>query len=309
MAGSPITFHHLAFVTRAASRSAEFYSRAFGWRLVAKEPTTVAGLEPAGGPIDALEYRFSVSGQRFSLIDPEPDRSPDAVEAQPMRRFDSLGLSHFTVVVNRIPETMDLLEQAGGVVWRDSLSSFIDETGPRSQFLFGGPAGELFETFVAPDLARWCPFDPSFAPPSAEALDAPSDEWPVGVLELSHVSVCVREPSAVDGLAGGCGAEILGRQDWSGVGPSTVMRLGPAQCSTWLLKSGDQRLEAIHFSEPTGPSLATPGALEGTTLLVCADQEPFPNAIVAQPSSLGAGTFFTTAVAELTEADSPRPPD
>jgi len=206
-------------------RSSRFYRDVMGWAPVAS---------PGG---DAV--RFVRDGQRVELVAlPAP-----VTERRARPEVHHLGLSHITVATGPALETMARLRECGADVRDATLGSFVHD-GDRTQFLFEDPDGNVIETFAAGE--DWNPFGIG---------ESDTDRGSrAGILHLSHWSLCVADPDVSlpfyrDVLGW---AEIM-RLDWEGPGPSRVMGVGPARLTTWLLGSGGQRIEVIHFAEPPSP--------------------------------------------------------
>jgi len=211
------------------ARSSRFYRDVMGWAPVASP-----GDAPGG---DAV--RFVRDGQRVELVAlPAP-----TTERRPRPEVHHLGLSHMTVATGPALDTMARLRECGAYVRDATLGSFVHD-GDCTQFLFEDPDGNIIETFAAGE--DWNPF-------GIGESDTDSGSR-AGIRHLSHWSLCVADPDVSlpfyrDVLGW---AEIM-RLDWEGPGPSRVMGVGPARLTTWLLGSGGQRIEVIHFTEPPSP--------------------------------------------------------
>ena len=222
-------------------RSSRFYTEVMGWRKVSGTTTSIEDRVPV------LTARFVRDGQRIEL------RSLPGRHVAGARRpqVNHLGLSHMTVATGPAGKTMARLKERGVRVREHTLGSFVpalDSNG--SQFLFEDPDANIIETFAAgPD---WNPFGTGGSDDDGGS--------PAGVLHLSHWSLCVARPDAsLPFFRDVLGWSEITRLDWEGPGPSRVMDVGPARLTTWLLASGGQRIEIIHFAEPPGPPRADRG--------------------------------------------------
>jgi catechol 2,3-dioxygenase-like lactoylglutathione lyase family enzyme len=220
-------------------RSSRFYADVMGWRVLP------GGRGSSRDGIPVRTARFARDGQQVELMSiPGPDAT-----RRPPPEVNHLGLSHITVATGPARDAIKRLLERGVRVREHTLSSFVPEQAAEgNQFLFEDPDGNIIETFTAgPD---WNPFGIG---------DSDEDGGSAaGILHLSHWSLCVADPDVSLPFY----QDVLGwveimRLDWEGPGPSRVMDVGPARLTTWLLGSGGQRIEIIHFSEP--PSLLRPG--------------------------------------------------
>jgi catechol 2,3-dioxygenase-like lactoylglutathione lyase family enzyme len=230
---------HWTLSVTDVDRSSRFYSDVMGWR-------------PAGGP-----GRFVKDGQRVSLA-----ALPGPTARTPRPEVHHLGLSHMTVASGPADDTMKRLLERNVCVREHTLGNFIggpDDEG--TQFLFEDPDGNIIETFLArPD---WNPFGIGDSDTGAGSG--------AGILHLSHWSLCVADPEvSLPFYRDVLGWTEIVRLDWEGPGPSRVMDVGPARLTTWLLGSGGQRIEIIHFAEPPSPPRVDRGApgLSHLTVLV-----------------------------------------
>jgi catechol 2,3-dioxygenase-like lactoylglutathione lyase family enzyme len=221
--------------------ASRFYTDVMGWNAIS------GVTESTHDGASVRTARFVRDGQRVELMS-LPNRSTARIV---LPQVNHLGLSHITVATGPARDTMKHLEEAGVRVRKHTLSSFVPgQEADGTQFLFEDPDGNIIETFTSgPD---WNPFG-----------IGESDEdggSKAGILHLSHWSLCVADPSVSLPFY----RDILGwteikRLDWAGPGPSRVMDVGPARLTTWLLGSGGQRIEIIHFAEPSSPPHAEPG--------------------------------------------------
>lgn len=234
---------HWTLLVRDLERSDRFYRGALGWRRVAADCPGV----------NDRSARYARDGQRMELVTaPQLDRPavPPAV--------NHVGLSHITVATDAPGSVMQALEDRGVVVRRRTLGSFLPDSGAvsPSQFLFEDPDGNLIETFVA-NGEDWNPF--------GTVGDSDAEPAATGVRHLSHWSLCVSDPArSLPFYRDVLGWQELAVMAWEGEGPSRVMDVGPARLTTWLLASGDQRVEIIHFVDPpteprAGAGTTTPG--------------------------------------------------
>src|SRR5579862_4680606 len=222
---------HWTLSVTDVDRSSRFYADVMGWRRL----PVAAGSDDGGPPT----VRFVRDGQRVELaVLPNAARTSRA-------EVHRLGLSHMTVATGPARVTMKRLAERGVRVREHTLSSFVaGQEADGSQFLFEDPDGNIIETFAAgPD---WNPFGIG---------DSDSDGGsPEGILHLSHWSLCVADPDrSLRFYRDVLGWAELMRLDWEGAGPSRVMDVGPARLTTWLLGSDGQRIEIIHFDEPSSP--------------------------------------------------------
>lgn len=242
---------HWTLLVGELDRSDRFYRGVLGWRRV-----------PADAPsVNGQRARYVRDGQRIELVaSPQVERpaAPPAV--------NHVGLSHITVATAAAESVMQSLQDRKVVVRRHTLGSFLpdpDDASP-TQFLFEDPDGNLIETFAATE-ENWNPF----------GTTGSSDAEPVttGIRHLSHWSLCVSDPiRSLPFYRDVLGWQELAVMEWEGDGPSRVMDVGPSRLTTWLLASGDQRIEIIHFAYPpprrrAGAGTTAPG-LAGVTLQV-----------------------------------------
>jgi catechol 2,3-dioxygenase-like lactoylglutathione lyase family enzyme len=239
---SIIGLSHWTLLVTDIDDASRFYADVMGWKAI----SGVTESTHDGVPVRTA--RFVRDGQRVELMSP-----PSLSAARRVRpEMNQLGLSHITVATGPARDTMKHLEEAGVRVRSHTLSSFVPgQEADGTQFLFEDPDGNIIETFTSsPD---WNPFGIGESDEDGGST--------AGVLHLSHWSLCVADPSVSLPFY----REILGwreikRLDWEGPGPSRVMDVGPARLTTWLLGSGGQRIEIIHFAEPSSPPRPEPGA-------------------------------------------------
>ena len=224
---SIIGLSHWTLSVTDIERSSRFYADVMGWKSVAS----------TAGPVPIA--RFIRDGQRVQLASiPGPPRTP-------RHEVHHLGLSHMTVATGPARDTMKRLAENGVRIREHTLSSFVPgQESDGTQFLFEDPDGNIIETFAAgPD---WNPF---------HIGESDSDGGSAaGILHLSHWSLCVADPDrSLPFYRDVLGWTEIMRLDWEGAGPSRVMDIGPARLTTWLLGSGGQRIEMIHFDAPPSP--------------------------------------------------------
>lgn len=248
---------HWTLLVGDLERSDRFYRDVLGWRPVVPPAGDAADPRaPAGG----RSARYVRDGQRIELTTLpglEASAVPPAV--------NHLGLSHVTVATDPAPLVVKALEDCGVVVRHRTLGNFVpgDDPSP-TQFLFEDPDGNLIETFAGTG-DDWNPFGPTG--------DSDPEPAATGIRHLSHWSLCVSDPArSLSFYRDVLGWQELAVMPWEGEGPSCVMDVGPARLTTWLLASGDQRIEIIHFDAPgterrPGAGQEAPG-LAGMTLVV-----------------------------------------
>lgn len=74
------------------------------------------------------------------------------------------------------------------------------------------------------------------------------------IANFLHVSICISNPEkSIPFYRDVLGFEVVGEQSYSGPGPSTVMDVGEAEFTVWLLTNDGYRLELIHFDRPKSP--------------------------------------------------------
>jgi len=237
-----IELSHWTLSVTDIDEASRFYTDVMGWNAI----SGVTESTHDGVPVRTA--RFVRDGQRVELMSlPNP-----AATRKVPPQVNHLGLSHITVATGPALGTMKHLEEAGVRVRKHTLGSFIPgQEAERTQFLFEDPDSNVIETFTSgPD---WNPFG------IGESEEDGGSK--AGILHLSHWSLCVANPSVSLAFY----RDILGwteikRLDWEGPGPSRVMDVGPARLTTWLLRSGGQRIEIIHFAEPPSPPRSVTGA-------------------------------------------------
>jgi catechol 2,3-dioxygenase-like lactoylglutathione lyase family enzyme len=80
--------------------------------------------------------------------------------------------------------------------------------------------------------------------------------WTMAITQFLHVSICISDPArSVPFYRDVLGFEVADIQHYKGPGPSTVMDVGDAELTVWLLRSGGTRLELIHFARPESAAL------------------------------------------------------
>lgn len=73
----------------------------------------------------------------------------------------------------------------------------------------------------------------------------------MAITQFLHVSICISDPArSVPFYRDVLGFEVADIQHYKGPGPSKVMDVGDADLTVWLLRSGETRLELIHFARP-----------------------------------------------------------
>ncbi len=81
----------------------------------------------------------------------------------------------------------------------------------------------------------------------------------MAVQQFLHVSICVSDPDrSVPFYRDVLGFEVADVQHYKGPGPSTVMDVGDAELTVWLLKKDGTRIELIHFERPPSEPFAAP---------------------------------------------------
>jgi catechol 2,3-dioxygenase-like lactoylglutathione lyase family enzyme len=76
----------------------------------------------------------------------------------------------------------------------------------------------------------------------------------MAITQFLHVSICVSDPErSVPFYRDVLGFHVADVQHYSGPGPSTVMDVGDAELTVWLLRRGETHLELIHFAKPASP--------------------------------------------------------
>jgi catechol 2,3-dioxygenase-like lactoylglutathione lyase family enzyme len=244
-----LAYHHWTLAVADLDRSAAFYADVLGWRAVGGDPADDVGPDPWGplpgrhdGPVRTA--RFVKDGQRVELRGLDGAASDGGSDGGPIRpEAHHLGLSHVTMATGPARAVMAALRSRGVAVREDTLGTFVPETRRDTQFLFEDPDGNLVETYEAGD--GWN----AFATGPSDAGGAND----VGLAHLSHWSLGVADPDRSLAFY----REVLGWRQvaalaWEGEGPSTVLGVGPARLTTWLLAAGDQRVEIIHFAAPRG---------------------------------------------------------
>ena len=152
-----------------------------------------------------------------------------------------------TVATAPAGEVMQHLKEIGVVVHAHTLGNFVPEMGDDgTQLLFEGPDGNIIETFASrEDWTR----SVGWGSPTTTVI------LPSGICHLSHWSLCVSDPDrSLPFYREVLGWEQVGVMEWAGAGPSTVMDVGPARLTTWLLGVSGQRVEIIHFAQPPSPA-------------------------------------------------------
>jgi catechol 2,3-dioxygenase-like lactoylglutathione lyase family enzyme len=229
-------FDHWTLTVSDLDRATAFYADILGWHPIGAGTRSDDDWGRLPGRTRASRCRrFVRDGQRVELAEPDGDRwHPRHPEV------NHAGLSHLTVATRSTDEFVAALRQHSVTVRTHTRSSFVPgKEHPGNQFLFEDPDGNIIETYEADEAWN------SFGVGDAEAAHV------TGVAHLSHWSLCVENPTSVLPFY----RDVLGLQevavfDWQGEGPSTVMDVGPAVLTTWLLASRGQRIEVIHFSAP-----------------------------------------------------------
>jgi catechol 2,3-dioxygenase-like lactoylglutathione lyase family enzyme len=73
----------------------------------------------------------------------------------------------------------------------------------------------------------------------------------MAVTSFLHVSICISDPErSVPFYRDVLGFQVADVQHYAGPGPSTVMDVGDAELTVWLLRRGETRLELIWFARP-----------------------------------------------------------
>jgi catechol 2,3-dioxygenase-like lactoylglutathione lyase family enzyme len=249
-----LAYHHWTLAVADLARSAAFCADVLGWRPVGGDAHEADPWGPLPGRDDGpvRTARFVKDGQRVELRTSTAgaDARLARVPPVPLRpEVHHLGLSHVTVATGPARPLMAALVERGVAVRAHTLGTFVPESKQDTQFLFEDPDGNLVETYEAGD--GWNAFG-----------TGPSDAGganDVGVAHLSHWSLGVADPDrSLAFYRGALGWRELAVMAWEGDGPSTVMGVGPARLTTWLLAAGDQRVEIIHFDEPA--AVGRPGA-------------------------------------------------
>jgi catechol 2,3-dioxygenase-like lactoylglutathione lyase family enzyme len=241
----PITgFSHWTLTVSDLERSSEFYRDVMGWRPVGaidEAPDDAWGPLPGRESSARVSRRFIRDGQRV-----EVQAFPGATLApRPTPQVNHLGLSHMTVPTGPAMDVMRGLLGGGVRVRTHTLSTFMPSVNEGSQFLFEDPDGNLIETYAADE--DWNAFGGV-----GEAED--DDGSRVGIRHLSHWSLCVVDPTrSLPFYTNLLGWQEQAAMDWEGPGPSTVMDVGPARLTTWLLTASGERIEIIFFSSPMSP--------------------------------------------------------
>jgi catechol 2,3-dioxygenase-like lactoylglutathione lyase family enzyme len=178
-------------------------------------------------------------GQRFQLIQ-SSTAVPSTGTAQ---EFNQLGLSHMTVCIEETDATMELLKSKGVRVREHARGKFVPDAR-EDQFLFEDPDGNIIETYTAVSPDQW----------NAFGMTASTEVIPAGpgVKHFSHWALGVADAEkALHFYTESMGWELVTTIPWSGEGPSRVMDMAAAKLTTSLMVSGDQRIEIIHFTEPS----------------------------------------------------------
>ena len=81
----------------------------------------------------------------------------------------------------------------------------------------------------------------------------------MSVQQFLHVSICISDPQkSVPFYRDVLGFEVVEIQRYKGPGPSTVMDVGDAELTVWLMQNDGYRLELIHFERPASAPPAEP---------------------------------------------------
>jgi catechol 2,3-dioxygenase-like lactoylglutathione lyase family enzyme len=182
-----------------------------------------------------------MDGQRLQII----QSGTPVSSARLNQHFDQLGLSHMTVCIVDTEATIEMLRSRGVRVREHTRGKFVAEA-QEDQFLFEDPDGNIIETYTASGRDNWN----AFGAGSAETRQATSSG--PGIKHFSHWALGVADlEKSLHFYTESMGWELVTTIPWSGEGPSRVMDMVDAELTTSLMVSGDQRIEIIHFTQPT----------------------------------------------------------
>ena len=142
-------FLHCSICVSNYEKSLAFYQDILGFEVVDEQDW--AG-ENVGKVMDVGDTELKVAllrrdGQRLELVHYDKPKSPPRTSPP---KTNHLGLSHMTVGVDSVEDTIRELKEKGVKVLERTIGSFVPEYAEDIMFLFEDPDGNLIECYAVP---------------------------------------------------------------------------------------------------------------------------------------------------------------